>query len=675
MADTQEEIELREQMVEVLMEQIRTGEKGIDADIKLYLEHTKLGKSIAGTSKAVTTFTGGIKDSAKAMGSSTGNFNDLSAVVTGSIKAISGLLSAIPLVGKAFAALGDAAAETATFAIGQVQANFESFTELSKAGQIGAEGITGMAERFRAANLPLATYTKLLAENSENLGFFSVSALQGGKTFSKTMIDMAGETGRPLRRLGLSVDEIGKTVVDFQVMQRRNGILDQLTQQQITKGTMEYAKELDLIAKLTGKSREGLQKEREEAMSDARFRASLAELSVEEQEKHKSALSQITDPTLRRAYMDQLSGFTNSTASVSMEIAGMGQSIRDAQDLIKSGGGSTEAVNVMKEQARLATEVGGTFQQYAKVMESGTGVMGNFADLSDFAVSAIKTQQEIAKAQAELMAAEGSKTDLLITAMMDMQAGISEMNYFFIATDAATTVISKFSETMRDTIEFISEKLLSEGEGLKPKLEVETTYNRPTYAKRKYIEKFGSDKEKEAMAAELEDAKARALELQKKPRYVNRQTAFSRWLNKDKDKGNKAEEASLSPTPNITPPAKKAPVTAPVTASAKPTPTKAEPPTKAEDLVTEKRKPIKWKKITPEMISDKKDEIKRQELDNKAYKKKAQVNGYTEAEITKQIEMTGVLTEIKRQLVTLTMIAERQNRNLEKVDRSVQQGN
>ena len=659
MATTQEEeIELREKMVEVLAEQIRTGEKGIDADIARYLQHTRTGKAITESTKAVTTFTGGIKDSAKAMGSSTGNFNDLSAVVTGSIKAISGLLSAIPLVGKAFAALGDAAAETATFAIGQVQANFESFTELSKAGQIGAEGITGMAERFRAANLPLATYTKLLTENSENLGFFSTSALKGGKIFSKTMIDMAGDTGKPLRRLGLSVDEIGKTVVDFQAMQRRNGMLDMMSQAQIQKGTESYAKELDLIAKLTGKSREGLQKEREEAMSDSRFRAALAELGVEEQEKHKSALSQITDPTLRRAYMDQLSGFTNSTASVTMEINGMGQSIRAAQELIASGAGnSTDAVNLMKEQARIAIKVGGTFQQYAKVMESGTGVMGNFADLSDFAVSALKTQAEIAEEQARLMAADGSKTDLLVTAMMDMQAGISEMNYFFVATDAATTIISKFSGAMRDVIEHISDFLLEEKSknglvGGRPAATAMTSKqmqtNKDIKAKREH------DIAVAAVKLIRENMEKGGLgEKQIDKNMVTIREAYGLPPLKDQKAKDIVTQTLKEAKPDF------------VSPSTQPSRDKKPAATKAEDLVTESRKPIKWKTITPEMISDKEDEYKQKTKEYEEYKKTARVDGYTDAERTEKGELARLLLAIQRELSDLKQISVNQNRKLD----------
>ena len=466
MADelTQEEIEQREQMIEQMIEQIRVGKTGIDAQIDLYLKTTRTGKAMVGAKEATDKLTRGFVDSSKAIAGSTGNFGDLSAVVSGTIGAVSGLLGKIPVLGSAFSALGDAAAETADFAFGQVQAGFDSFQDLSKAGQIGAEGITGMAERMRSTNMPLATYTKLLGENSQNLTFFSTAALEGGKTFAETMTEMASGTGKPLRRLGLSVEEIGQTVVDFQVMNRRQGLLNQLSQEQIRKGTQEYAKELDLIARLTGKTREEVQKEREEAMSDSRFRAALADLPQEIQDEHLKAISQIADPTVKRAYMDQLTGFTNTNASIQMEIVGMGDSIRGAQDMINNLGGSgTDAVNGMREAAKQATEAGGMMQQYSKVVESGTGVMGDYAALRDFAITQLKDEKAAAVEQAAAMNNVNSQTDQLVTSMMELQQATSAMNNFFIATPAATFAIDSFATALNKSILFIEDMVIGGG--------------------------------------------------------------------------------------------------------------------------------------------------------------------------------------------------------------------
>ena len=56
---TQEEIEAREELLDVLMEQARTGKKGIDLSIELFLKETKRGKAITETTKATKALTGG----------------------------------------------------------------------------------------------------------------------------------------------------------------------------------------------------------------------------------------------------------------------------------------------------------------------------------------------------------------------------------------------------------------------------------------------------------------------------------------------------------------------------------------------------------------------------------------------------------------------------------------
>lgn len=484
MAITQEEeIELREKLVEVLGNQIRAGEKNIETTLREWQEKTRLGRSTADLTKATKNLTGGMVSSAKSVADSTGNFGNMSAAMTGTVKAVTGVISAmgdlvgeIPFFGGALEALGDVAISTATFAFGEVQKSFDSFQELSRAGLIGAEGISGMADEMRAAKIPLSTYTKLLSKNAEDLTRFSSTTLEGGRSFSKTMEQLASGTGKPLRRLGLSVEEIGETVVDFQVMQRRQGMLDMLSQEQIRKGTEAYAKELDIIARLTGKTREGVQKEQEEMMSDARFRASMMELGQDEQKAHRNALNQISDPTLKRAYMDQLSGFTNSAASVTMEINGMGQSIRDAQSHIKDLGGlgasATDAVNMLRTQALEVTKVGGVLQMHSKVVESGTSVLGNIATLNDFAIDRQKKQADAADAQDRLMNSVGSQTDKLVTAMMKSQEAAVALNYLTIATPVATKAIALMSDAIFESTKFIEKVILdpdSLTDGLKDK--------------------------------------------------------------------------------------------------------------------------------------------------------------------------------------------------------------
>jgi len=461
MADeTQEEIEQREKMVEVLLEQIRAGEKSIDATLKRYLAETKTGKAISETHTATTKLTKGFTSSAQALAGSTGNLNDLSSVVSGTIGAITGLLGSIPLVGPVIEKFGDVAAETMTFAMGQIQAGFSSFQELSKVGLIGANGIDGMSQAMRDSNIPLATFSKLLTTSSQDLGFLSSSALAGSKKFSKSLAIMSDDAGKPLRRLGLSVEEIGETIIDFQVMQRRQGILGQLSQDQIKKGTEEYAKELDLIAKLTGKSRADVQKEREAAMSDSRFRASTAEMDNKTRQKHMDVLALMTDPAQKRAYMDNVSGFTNTAAAIQQEINGMGSTIRKVIDDINGGGSAKDAFNAIILQSREVTKVGGMLHQMAKVMESDGNPFGSYADAADMGARELVTTADILKARNKLMDTEGTKTDKIVTSMMELQESTAALNNLFIGTDGAIEVISMFSSVMHKTIKFIEGELL-----------------------------------------------------------------------------------------------------------------------------------------------------------------------------------------------------------------------
>ncbi|NIU01196.1 MAG: hypothetical protein GWN01_09790, partial [Nitrosopumilaceae archaeon] len=66
-------------------------------------------------------------------------------------------------------------------AIDRLQVSYDAFKELSEQGLIGARGIAGLREQFIRTGIPLEKFAKIIGKSSEDLAFFSGSALQGGK--------------------------------------------------------------------------------------------------------------------------------------------------------------------------------------------------------------------------------------------------------------------------------------------------------------------------------------------------------------------------------------------------------------------------------------------------------------------------------------------------------------
>jgi len=465
---SEEHIELLQKMNEVMLEQIRNGENVTEATFREWKEKTKLGKAIAGLAGSAKSVASGFTASASAVASSTGDFNSMSSAMTGTIKAVTGVISAmndlvgeIPFVGGAVEAMGDLTISATNFLVAESQKGFEAFQLMSRAGQIGADGIEGMAERMEAAHLPLALFSKIVSENSKNLAYFSSTALDGGKAFSKTMEQMASDAGMPLRRLGFSVEEIGETIIDFQKLNQQMTGQQIFSQEELRKKSLEYGKELDLISRLTGMERKEVQKGVEAAMSDARFRAKIVAMEAEGKTKEAKELTFLvttlkeSSPQFARALMDMTSGIKNSEASQRAMISGVDGALEESLHLIEAGGKTGDAMNIISDKAAEMAKAGGVQQVSAGVYESGQSPFILFNEMVDVGAIATKNQTKATNAQTTAAKKATKQTEDIINANRSLQDAAAGINKLTIASPAAAQAINIMAGTINEAVDYI----------------------------------------------------------------------------------------------------------------------------------------------------------------------------------------------------------------------------
>ena len=155
-------------------------------------------------------------------------------------------------------------------------------------------------------------FAKLVANNSQNLAALFGSTTQGAKRIAE-LGRITREVGiDQLAPLGFTVDEINETLLLNLDSQRRTGILNTLTDQQRINSAINFAEELDRLAKLTGQQRDELRKQIEQQQANERFQA---------------FLQGATDETRKR-----LQGFAATVAGISPDLA------EGFQDLIANAG-------------------------------------------------------------------------------------------------------------------------------------------------------------------------------------------------------------------------------------------------------------------------------------------------------------------------------------------------
>ena len=194
----------------------------------------------------------------------------------------------------------------------RLDVNVETFRQLSQSGANFGQSIVELRTAAANAALPLDDFASLVASNSQNLAALFGSTTQGAKAIASLGAETRRVGVERLAPLGLTVEEINETLLLNLDSQRRTGILNTLTDAQRRDSAINFAEQLDRLAKLTGQQRDELRAAIESQKSNERFQA---------------ALQGQTDATRQR-----LQAFAGTVEGISPELA------EGFQDLIANAG-------------------------------------------------------------------------------------------------------------------------------------------------------------------------------------------------------------------------------------------------------------------------------------------------------------------------------------------------
>jgi hypothetical protein len=447
------------------MEELRRSMQGLDASTKdstkglnafgkeLKTLPEQLAKGLGSFGKQLTTGDAGLK-----------TFNT---VIDTAANAAAGLAKTIPFAGEAISAAFKATADASKFLVDQLDQTAKSFNAMGSAGALTAKGMTGIREQFTRAGLSMQSFQKQVEANSETLAAFRGLTGEGADDFSKIVGDLTQGTDMSLRRLGMNAEQIAGTTAAFVKQQTTLGRAQTMSNEQLRQGTAEYAKELDLISKVTGMNREAIQKQQDAALSESRFRAVYEEELAAGNEKGAKAMMGFQtvmsglDKELGQGLRDLSSGIVDSAAAQKVYNSTNGKaadimerlktgSIDQAQAQIEMKEAIGSNIDVMRDQARYNKDAGDTFiglsgayklqrAQFDKngdVMKEAAAVQKEQTDGADeLTDSTIKAQKNLEKLAVE--------TSRLATEAMPTMAK---------AVDAATSAMIKMFDWAKETL-------------------------------------------------------------------------------------------------------------------------------------------------------------------------------------------------------------------------------
>ena len=158
----------------------------------------------------------------------------------------------------------------------------KGYQGFSAVGAAGKADLMDTYETFRkfgavtTADFP--KITQMIAENGDTLAKLGGTMARGVTQFANlaASVQQSGLQTEFLA-MGMTVDGINKGLTGYLKTITQTGQAQKMTQDQVNAGAAEYIRNLDVLSKLTGKSADVLQKERDERMQDELYRLQLRE--------------------------------------------------------------------------------------------------------------------------------------------------------------------------------------------------------------------------------------------------------------------------------------------------------------------------------------------------------------------------------------------------------------
>jgi LAS superfamily LD-carboxypeptidase LdcB len=452
------------------MERLRAEVQGLTTD----LEEAKTGLRAFGKATATGAYdlTKGMGSLALNVGRGDTSFKSLNSVVDIASNALSGMAKAIPFAGEALAAGIQATAAASKFMLEQMDNTAKAFNDLGRVGALTESGMSGLQKQFIASGLSLDVFKKQVGDNAQALARFGGMTGDGAEAFSKitgslTELDKTGKLAdNSLRRLGLSTEDIGAAAAAFVTQQTRLGLTQGRSNAELAAGTKAYAIELDALQKVTGLSREAIQKQQDAALSESRFRANYDTLIAQGKENEAKALMKLQTqisaigPEAGQGVRDLLSGAGTDAARKLM--ASTGGAAQDILDRVKEGKlDETQAALELQQAMKKTADAARNNAQY---VDKGSSAFLDYAQQSDLINAKLVNGQLVRERQDKQMA-EGTDelTDQTIDAQKSMEGMNREMQKLgFTFLPQASKAVAAMTGAMKEFVKYVNETIVGD---------------------------------------------------------------------------------------------------------------------------------------------------------------------------------------------------------------------
>ena len=361
-------------------------------------------EAITSVAKAGAAAAGAMYEGKKGAAAFNGAIDELSTAAKMAGAALALLVPGGPIIKLFIAGVTAAATATAEYvkkANEMADKVYTGYSKLAKSGAAAGDGMTGVFQGAKKLGLSmneLDQYVGLIGNNSKDLALFAGSVFEGRKRFED--IGKAMEPYRAqLMAAGMTQEQINEGTMGYLRLQTQLGKAQTMTNKELADGAKKYLYEMDGLSKLTGESRQEMEKNMEAARNEQRFRAKLEEVRMTQGEEAAKRLERANliissqSKEMGQAFRDISTGMIGTEAAQKGLRGTYGELLESTQKLTSGQIDEYEAVNkIGKAAGQVAKDMNfsaqmGTFNDYAT----------NYADQLKLGTFAEKDKIEMAK--------------------------------------------------------------------------------------------------------------------------------------------------------------------------------------------------------------------------------------------------------------------------------------
>lgn len=299
-----------------------------------------LGADLANGAKGAAVFNNSLESGADVIANFASKFGILGTVIGGVVKAGAMYVGAVNK---------------------QSDALYKSYQDISRAGAAGKEGMTGIYDSMKQFGYTvdqLSEMGALLKENSKNFGLFSSSAISGTKQFANIADTIQNSSLRQqFFNMGMSVDNINKGIAGYLVQEGKLGKLRGRDQTELSTASAAYIREMEILTRLTGQTREEMEQQREQALQIDAFYAGLKDLPKDAREEALKAfnIASSISPKMAAEFASNFNGVITGTTDLLMSTSA--ESLKFGKDFFINGGRATDAMQGLADAGARAQGV------------------------------------------------------------------------------------------------------------------------------------------------------------------------------------------------------------------------------------------------------------------------------------------------------------------------------